>query len=38
MKRLLICVLALALLAAMIYLLVRRNPYDEEHLNQKVRV
>ena len=31
-------VAALALLAAMIYLLVRRNPYDEEHLNQKVRV
>ena len=31
-------VAALALLAAMIYLLVRRNPYDEEHLNQNVRV
>ena len=30
-------VVALALLVAMIYLLVRKNPYDEEHLNQKVR-
>ena len=29
-------VIAIALLACMIYLLVRKNPYDDEHLTQKV--
>ncbi len=29
-------VVAIALLACMIYLLVRKNPYDDEHLTQKV--
>ncbi len=29
---------AIVVLAGMIYLLVRKNPYDEEHLSQKVRV
>ena len=28
--------IAIALLACMIYLLVRKNPYDDEHLTQKV--
>ena len=31
-------VIAIALLACMIYLLVRKNPYDDEHLTQKVRM
>ena len=29
---------ALALLAALVYLLVRKNPYDENHLTQRIRV
>ena len=31
-------VAAIVVLAGMLYLLLRKNPYDEEHLSQKVRV
>ena len=31
-------VVAIALLAFMVYMLVRRNKYDENHLTQRVRI
>ena len=31
-----LCLIAIAALAALVYFLVRKNPYDDAHLTQKV--